>query len=65
MIGAAIETVRNLGAEGIACGVSVELAIEGRAASVATAWHYTGEGSTPRLVTAYPKPYNRSHGSGR
>jgi hypothetical protein len=65
VIGALIETVRNLGATGVSCGVALELEIEGRTASVISAWHYGTEGSAPRLVTAYPKPYNRSHGNGR
>lgn len=64
VIGALIETVRDLGAEGVSCGVPVELAIEERAARVAAAWHYAEEGAAPRLVSAYPKPYNRSHGNG-
>jgi hypothetical protein len=64
VIGALIETVRNLGALGVSCGMTVELEIEGRTASAITAWHYGAEGDAPRLVTAYPRPYNRSHGNG-
>jgi hypothetical protein len=64
VIGASIQSVRDLGAEGISCGVAVELTIEGRAAAVASAWHYADESAAPRLVTAYPRPYNRAHGNG-
>lgn len=37
---------------------------EAIAAAVSSAWHYADEGTAPRLVTAYPKPYNRSCGNG-
>jgi hypothetical protein len=63
VIGASIQTVRDLRTAGVTCGVPLDLAIEGRAAAVATAWHYADEATAPRLVTAYPKPYNRGHGS--
>jgi hypothetical protein len=63
VIGAPIETVRSSLNRGVTCGVAVELAIGDRTAAVRSAWHYTDEGVAPRLVTAYPKPYNRSHGN--
>jgi Domain of unknown function (DUF6883) len=61
---AAIETVREVEGGGVSCGVRVEMTIEGRNAAVISAWHYADEGAAPRLVTAYPRPYNRSHGNG-
>ena len=64
VIGALIETVHNLGAAGVTCGLPVELMLEGRVARVNTAWHYADALAAPRLVTAYPKPYNRGHGNG-
>lgn len=64
VIGALVETVRNLGRAGVSCGVPIELTLEGRTAPVHTAWHYGDEGVAPRLVTAYPRPYNRGHGNG-
>lgn len=51
--GARITTVRDRGADGIVCGVVLELTIGDRSAPVTTSWHYTGESSSPRLVTAY------------
>jgi hypothetical protein len=48
---------------GIGCEVFFELGINRRVAFVVTAWHYADAGATPRLVTAYPKPYNRGNGS--
>jgi hypothetical protein len=63
MTDASIQTVRDLGAEGVSCGVSVELTLGERTATVTTAWHYADEEAAPRLITAYPTPYNRGHGS--
>jgi hypothetical protein len=48
---------------GIGCEVLFELKIKRRIAFVVTAWHYADAAATPRLVTAYPKPYNRGNGS--
>lgn len=48
---------------GISCEILFELEINARVAFVVTAWHYADADSTPRLVTAYPKPYNRGNGS--
>jgi hypothetical protein len=62
-LGAGIKTVRNNAPDGITCGVVIELTIEGRTAAVTSSWHYAHEGAAPRLVTAYPRPYNRGHGS--
>jgi hypothetical protein len=36
--------------------------LAGRTGTVTTAWHYAKKGAAPRLVTAYPRPYNRGHG---
>jgi Domain of unknown function (DUF6883) len=63
-IGALIQTIRGTAPGGITCGVAIELTIEGRTATVTSAWHYEQEGAAPRLVSAYPKPYNRGHGDG-
>lgn len=52
----------RVGPGGVGCGVLVELSIGERAATVLSAWHYADEGAAPRLVTAYPRPYNRGHG---
>lgn len=60
---AAIKTVRSLDAGSVTCGVAVELTIGKRSAPVVSAWHYAEPGSAPRLVTAYPTPYNRAYGS--
>ncbi len=60
---APITEVRGEGGGEVGCGVLVDLAIEARIAPVLTAWHYAHEAAAPRLVTAYPKPYNRGHGS--
>lgn len=51
--GARIATVRDRGAEGIVCGVEVELTIGERTASVTVSWHYATRQAAPRLVTAY------------
>jgi hypothetical protein len=48
-----IQVVRNP-MFGITCGVDVELTINHRTAPVTLSWHYVGENSAPRLVTAYP-----------
>ena len=50
---ARITTIRDRGADGIVCGVEVELTIGGRTAMVTTSWHFASEESAPRLVTAY------------
>jgi hypothetical protein len=63
VIEAPIRTVRDLGTEGVSCGVPLTLKLGERTAAVTSAWHYAGEGAAPRLVTAYPTPYNRGHGS--
>jgi len=42
---------------------SIELRANERVAFVVTAWHYADADAAPRLVTAYPKPYNRGNGS--
>jgi hypothetical protein len=51
--GARIITVRDKGADGIVCGVEVELTIVDRSAPVTMSWHYTTDVAAPRLVTAY------------
>jgi hypothetical protein len=43
--------------------VVVHLQVGERSARVTSAWHYAAEGAAPRLVTAYPTPYNLGHGS--
>ena len=48
-----VGTVRDRGAEGIVCGVRVDLTIGGRSAPVALSWHHTDPLAAPRLVTAY------------
>lgn len=50
---ARVATVRDRGAEGIVCGVEVELTIGGRTAPVTLSWHYAEDSAAPRLVTAY------------
>jgi hypothetical protein len=47
----------------VSCEVFLELRMNQRIAFVVTAWHYADAGAAPRLVTAYPKPYNRGNGS--
>jgi hypothetical protein len=51
--GARIATVRDRGADGIVCGVEVELTLADRTAPVTLSWHYAGEATAPRLVSAY------------
>ena len=63
VLSAPITELRERG-HGVGCGVLVELAIDARVAPVLTGWHYADEKAAPRLVTAYPKPYNRGHGNG-
>jgi hypothetical protein len=53
----------RVGSDGVGCGVVVELSIGQREATAVSAWHYADEGAAPRLVTAYPRPYNRGHGN--
>jgi hypothetical protein len=53
-----VTTVRDRGANGIVCGVEVELTIADRTAPVMTSWHYEKEGTAPRLVTAYVSLYD-------
>jgi hypothetical protein len=60
---APIESVRSPEAGGVSCGVVVHLQVGERSARVTSAWHYAAEGAAPRLVTAYPTPYNLGHGS--
>ena len=63
VIGASVETVHDTTPNGITCGVTVELTIGDRGAAVRSAWHYADLVAAPRLVTAYPRPYNRGHGN--
>jgi len=50
---ARVATVRDRGADGIVCGVKVELTVSGRTAPVILSWHYADSLAAPRLVTAY------------
>jgi hypothetical protein len=59
---ATIETVRFPATGGVTCGVTIDVSIGERSAPVTSAWHYEMQGAAPRLVTAYPTPYNRVHG---
>jgi len=43
-------------AVGVTCEVRVKLTIEGRTATVRSAWHYADKEDAPRLVTAFPTP---------
>jgi hypothetical protein len=54
VLDAPVSVVRDRAPDGVVCGVEVTLTINGRTASVATAWHYADEDASPRLVTAYP-----------
>jgi hypothetical protein len=56
--GARVTTVRDRGANGIVCGLEVELTIGERTAPVTIAWHYESEEAAPRLVTAYTSLYD-------
>jgi hypothetical protein len=58
---AQIANVRGQGSA-ITYSAPVELRINDRVAPVLTAWHYRDEKASPRLVTAYPKPYTRRNG---
>jgi hypothetical protein len=51
-----IRFVRDRAPFGIACGVTVNLMMNGRMATVIVSWHYAFEGDAPRLVTAFPIP---------
>jgi hypothetical protein len=55
---ARVTTIRDRGANGIVCGVEVELTIGDRIAPVTISWHYEREGAAPRLVTAYVSLYD-------
>jgi hypothetical protein len=55
-IGASIAVVRDRRPDGITCGVTVELVINGRRGPATISWHYSNRDSAPRLVTAYPSP---------
>jgi hypothetical protein len=55
VLDATIYKVIDRGRDGIVCGVELELTIGSRTARVMTSWHYENVGSTPRLVTAYPR----------
>jgi len=55
-IGAEIIEVRDREPNGIACGLEVEITIEGRSAKVTMGWHYADSGAAPRSATAYPRP---------
>jgi hypothetical protein len=59
-----VAPITDLRAKGNAVGyeVLIELTVNDRAAPVITAWHYQDANATPRLVTAYPKPYTRRNG---
>jgi len=48
-----VATVRDRGADGVVCGVEVELTICERTALVTLSWHYADASAAPRLVTAY------------
>lgn len=50
---ARVASVRDRGAEGVVCGVEVELTIRERTAPVTLSWHYADATAAPRLVTAY------------
>ena len=50
---ARVATMRDRGAEGIVCGVEVEVTIGERTAPVTLSWHYADASAPPRLVTAY------------
>jgi hypothetical protein len=52
--GAQIKTVRDRGADGVVCGVEVEVTIGERTAPVTISWHYEDAEAAPRLATAYP-----------
>lgn len=52
---APVSSVRKV-ALGVTCEVNAELAINGRIATVRSAWHYADTGDAPRLVTAFPAP---------
>jgi hypothetical protein len=58
---ARITEVRGQGSA-ISYSVLVVLRINDRVASLLTAWHYRDAKASPRLVTAYPKPYTRRNG---
>jgi hypothetical protein len=51
---ASIFRVIDRGVHGIVCGVTLQLTLNGRTATVTTSWHYASVGDAPRLVTAYP-----------
>lgn len=53
-LAAPISRVIDRGEHGTVCGVAFQLVLDGRAATVTTAWHYAARGHAPRLVTAYP-----------
>jgi hypothetical protein len=38
------------------CEVRFEVTLRSRTARAITMWHLAGDGSAPRLVTAYPRP---------
>jgi len=54
VLDAPVAVVRDRTPHGVVCGVEVEVTINDRMATVATAWHYADEDAAPRLVTAYP-----------
>jgi hypothetical protein len=54
--GAQIKTIRDRGADGVVCGVEVEVTIGKRTALVTVSWHYEDAEAAPRLATAYPTP---------
>jgi hypothetical protein len=56
IVDAPVSGLRDRTPYGLVCGVELELTINDRTATVATAWHYADEDAAPRLVTAYPSP---------
>jgi hypothetical protein len=54
VLGASVFRVIDRGWHGIVCGVTLQLTLNGRTATVTTSWHYATAGDAPRLVTAYP-----------
>lgn len=57
-----VTEVRGKGSA-VSYGVLIELQINDRIAPVLTAWHYQDAKASPRLVTAYPRPYTRRNGN--
>jgi hypothetical protein len=51
---APVISVRLVADGGVSCGVRAPLTLNGRTATVRSAWHYASESDAPRLVTAFP-----------